>query len=225
MTAQTAVLAPLPLRQLRALSFASVLALHGGALAAALAWATATLPTPPEPPKVLSVSLLTAEVPPPEVRPPAPPPPALPRPPRPRPLIAAARAEPVPDAIVAPPPPAEPEPAAEAVAAYAPAEAAPPAPSAPVPPSYDMAYLRNPAPAYPAISKKLREEGTVVLRVLVSETGEPISVDIAQSSGFARLDEAARRAVLRWRFTPSRQGDTPIRGVASVPLLFSLKNG
>lgn len=209
---------------LRALSMGGALVLHGGALAAALLW----IQSAPiiERPTALSVSLLTEATPEkaPEPLPPAPPPPEPTVKPKPRPLITAAKAEPQPDAIVVPPPPVDLPGDTEPVVAYSPAEtAAQSEPARPEPPRFDMAYLQNPAPVYPPTSKKLREEGTVELRVVVSETGEALSVEIARSSGYSRLDDAARRAVARWRFVPSKRGSTPVQGIALVPLAFSLK--
>ncbi|WP_313952842.1 TonB family protein, partial [Accumulibacter sp.] len=56
---------------------------------------------------------------------------------------------------------------------------------------FDVDYLRNPPPVYPESSRRLGEEGRVLLRIRVSAQGLPTSVEIKQSSGFRRLDEAA----------------------------------
>ena len=42
-----------------------------------------------------------------------------------------------------------------------------------VPPQFDAAYLRNPPPAYPALARRYREQGKVLLRVYVSAAGAP----------------------------------------------------
>ena len=52
----------------------------------------------------------------------------------------------------------------------------------------------------------MREQGTVVLLIHISPAGSPQGVDVQQSSGFKRLDDAARDAVQRWRFLPGGQG-------------------
>ena len=83
-------------------------------------------------------------------------------------------------------------------------------------------YLRNPPPKYPAESRKLREEGVVLLKVSVTPEGRPADVQLQRSSGFARLDEAALRAVRRWEFNPARVGVTPIACVVEVPVRFGL---
>lgn len=97
--------------------------------------------------------------------------------------------------------------------------------NAPVPVAdarYDAAYLHNPRPAYPPMSRRLGEEGRVLLRVRVGADGHPVAVDVDRSSGFERLDEAARRAVGNWRFVPARRGDEPVEGSVRVPVVFRL---
>lgn len=87
---------------------------------------------------------------------------------------------------------------------------------------YDLASLNNPAPAYPASSRRLGEEGRVLLRVRVNRDGQAENVEIDTSSGFARLDQAAVTAVRQWRFAPARQGDVPVAAWARVPIRFRL---
>ena len=90
------------------------------------------------------------------------------------------------------------------------------------PPRFDMAYLRNPAPAYPPISRRLKEEGRVILRVRVSSAGEARDVLVGTSSGFERLDRAAIEAVRNWRFSPAKRGTEPVEAWAMVPISFRL---
>ncbi|MEO7470063.1 MAG: energy transducer TonB [Sphingobium limneticum] len=90
------------------------------------------------------------------------------------------------------------------------------------PPGFDADYLNNPPPRYPPGSRRLREEGEVLLKVLVSPAGRSREVLIARSSGHARLDDAAQNAVRRWRFTPARQEGSPVTAWVLVPLTFSL---
>ena len=104
----------------------------------------------------------------------------------------------------------------------APSRAPVEAPAAVTPARHDADYLRNPAPAYPAVSRRLRETGRVLLRVTVSAEGDARSVEIEQGSGHARLDEAARRAVAGWRFVPARRGDVPVVASVLVPIVFRL---
>lgn len=163
----------------------------------------------------------------------APPPPAPPpkvQPPRPKPSPARILAVETPA-----PPSAEaplftvPTPPAPIAAPPMPAiDAAPPAPPAPAPPApmvqarFDADYLQNPKPVYPPASRRLGEEGKVVLRVHVSAEGWPTEIELKASSGYPRLDAAARAAVEQWRFVPARRGDEAIAAWVLVPIVFSL---
>jgi protein TonB len=88
-----------------------------------------------------------------------------------------------------------------------------------------LAYATPLRPRYPAASVRAHEEGTVVLRVLVDAAGAPQRVEIAKSSGHARLDEAARESIMAARFRPVlRDGEaTPAWGL--VPIAFRLDRG
>jgi protein TonB len=85
---------------------------------------------------------------------------------------------------------------------------------------FDADYLHNPAPAYPAQSRRLKEEGTVLLLVQVSVEGTPLSVEIRTSSGFERLDEAGLQAVRQWRFVPAKRGSENVAASVLVPIQF-----
>lgn len=161
---------------------------------------------------------------------PAPPPPTPPvKPPPPRPSTQ--RPLPPPPLLTAATPvesnapaafsvaPALPRPAVEAPANAPPAPPAPPVFTAA---RFDAAYLQNPPPDYPAMSRRLNEEGRVVLQVLVSPEGKAEQVDIKTSSHFSRLDQAAVDAVRRWRFVPAKRGDEAVASTVLVPLVFRL---
>lgn len=90
-------------------------------------------------------------------------------------------------------------------------------------PRFNADYLDNPAPVYPSLSRKLREEGRVLLRVRVDAGGRPAQVTMHESSGYPRLDERAAETVRRWKFQPARQGGQPVEAWVIVPILFSLK--
>lgn len=136
--------------------------------------------------------------------------------PKPQPLLSIREPAPEPPVIV-PPPPAPPQPV-EPIAA-------PPAPPAPViPPQFNADYLNNPAPHYPALSRRLGEEGRVVLRVFVDERGLPARVELRSSSGHERLDGVALATVKQWKFVPARRGDQTISAWVLVPISFSLRS-
>jgi periplasmic protein TonB len=110
-----------------------------------------------------------------------------------------------------PEPPAEPEAKAE------------PAPEPVEPPRFNADYLDNPTPAYPSLSRRMREQGRVLLRVLVDAEGRPSRVLLHRSSSYPRLDETAIGSVRQWKFLPARQGGNPVEAWVIVPIQFSLK--
>lgn len=181
---------------------------------------------PVEMPRILQVSLISAPVPtqPPAAQPPAP----TATPPAPKPPQPQRRPAPQPAVVkqaVRNPVPVEPN--RPGPPAIAPSTLAAP-PTAPVEtvtePRFDAAYLNNPTPVYPPISRRLREQGRVLLRVYVDPQGAPAQVQLHQSSGYPRLDSAAEAAVRRWRFVPARQGSDAIGAWALVPISFSLRS-
>jgi protein TonB len=92
-----------------------------------------------------------------------------------------------------------------------------------VEPSADADYLKNPPPAYPRASRRLGEQGTVIVRVFISSQGLPEKAEVRTSSGFARLDQAALEAVQRWRFVPGRRSGTPEAMWFNIPVRFVLE--
>lgn len=206
-----------PPLQLKPGALLALLLIAGAHLAAIAGFLQLRAKVPPavSPPPVM-VRFLGAVAPEPVVEPPPPPP--KPETPKPKPTIIAS-AQPTASAIEVP---VEPEPQPEPT----PAPQAPQAEAAPqiVPPNFVAAYLNNPAPAYPAMSIRLREQGTVMLLVLVSAGGSAEQVQVEQSSGFARLDAAAVEVVKRrWRFVPARQGEQAVAAWVRIPLSFELK--
>lgn len=90
------------------------------------------------------------------------------------------------------------------------------------PPRFGVSYLNNPAPDYPQTSRRLGEEGRVLMKVLVSADGSAENVQIEQSSGSERLDNAAVNAVKRWRFIPAKKNNHALSAYVIVPVKFSL---
>ena len=167
----------------------------------------------------------------------------IPSPPRPQPV---ATPEPTPQPTPQPTPSKTVAPAVVAQAAPAPVPApaaptppaparveAPPAPpptpvvSAPsktevsIPASYSAS---NQKPTYPAMSKRLGEQGTVVLRVLVKADGSAGEVEVKSSSSYPRLDQAAVEAVKTWRFNSAKIDGKAIDEWYQVPIPFKLQS-
>ncbi|TVO68789.1 energy transducer TonB [Denitromonas ohlonensis] len=229
-----------------------VLAAHAGALALGLSQIDTPVQAPITTIQVALIAPPAPEpvappppAPVPEVLPPKPPTPAPELKPPPKPVVVRKPTQkpapkptpkPSPTAISEPkeeapsppestPPPPQP---AQVAAPTTPPKAAPgPVAAAPQPiiaARFDAAYLNNPSPRYPRLSRRVGEQGKVLLRVLVSESGAASDVRLHQSSGHNRLDEAARSAVSKWTFEPARQGDRPIANWVIVPIEFKLEN-
>ncbi|CAM5782039.1 energy transducer TonB [Ottowia pentelensis] len=221
----------------------AVIALHGAAL-----WAlqAGLLQRPPEevvvPAQLLAEFVAPAPAPAPAPEPVvAPPPTPVPPPPKPRPVVkpaprqvqraptpapqplAVAEAAPTAPVVAvapAPAPVAEPAPAPPPSAA----PVAAPAPPVVVQPSSRAAYLNNPAPAYPAMSRRLGESGRVVVRVLIGTNGRAQEARIQQSSGYDRLDQVALETARdRWRYVPGTRGGVPEAMWFNVPINFVLE--
>ena len=204
-----------------------VLALHGALLYGAWSY---KLISPPQEAVTLFVNLINP--PPKKEEPPPEPPKPLPQKVRlvkPQPVI-----QPKPEPIlvsnahitsvtetVAPTPP--PEPIKQAVSEPA-VEAAPESP-APINLSSDLSVScpQRSMPNYPAISKRTSEQGSVVLRVELDETGRIVSARVSTSSGHKRLDEAGLAAVKSWQCNPSTRNGVAVRAVALQPFDFILE--
>ena len=135
----------------------------------------------------------------------------------------------VPLSVVAPEPApaAAPEPAAAAPAAPAETGAGTPAGAAGTGavelPSSGASYLQNPAPVYPTISKRLGEQGKVIVRVLIGKDGLPQRAELKRSSGYDRLDRAALDYVMRCRYVPGKIGGEPQAMWYEAPVNFVLE--
>ena len=125
---------------------------------------------------------------------------------------------------VAPPPAPKPMPVIETP--YAPS-------AAPAPPKLDgpvslggelsVACPERTAPRYPSASRRMGEEGTVVLRVELDEAGHVTHARVQTGSGHARLDETAIATVQTWRCTPALRDGRPVRAIALQPFKFVLQ--
>ena len=88
--------------------------------------------------------------------------------------------------------------------------------------SSGVEYVRPPRPNYPLSSRRIHEEGKAVIRVLVNEQGMPAQAEVQQSSGSARLDEAAKLAVMGALFKPFMDNGKAMTVYALVPIRFQL---
>jgi protein TonB len=82
--------------------------------------------------------------------------------------------------------------------------------------------VRTPPP-YPSVSRRLGENGKVVLQVELDETGRVTAAKVITSSGHPRLDAAALAAVKSWRCQPAQREGQAVRAVALQPFEFTLE--
>jgi TonB family protein len=81
----------------------------------------------------------------------------------------------------------------------------------------------NPPPDYPLMLRQRGIEGTVWLRVRVDRSGLPEQIVLFKTSGYRLFDEAALRAVARWRFKPARSQGTAMASWVEFPVRFTLQ--
>ena len=108
----------------------------------------------------------------------------------------------------------------------------PVAPPSPLPVQSNPAPVSTPAvisasscekPEYPSASKRLEEEGTVQLKFLVGVDGKVIESAVEKSSGFRRLDEAARAGLSKCQFKPGTVDGKPQQSWASMKYTWRLE--
>ena len=85
-------------------------------------------------------------------------------------------------------------------------------------------YVRTEPPVYPRESQRKREHGTVLLRVLVDSFGKPAQIQVERSSGFARLDAAAREAVEKFLFRPYEVNGVAQPAQVLIPIGFDRRS-
>jgi protein TonB len=83
--------------------------------------------------------------------------------------------------------------------------------------------VHNDPPSYPLLAARYGEEGTVTLKVLVAADGSARQVLVAQTSGYDRLDRAAREAVAKWHFRPAQQGGIAVESYYTVNVQFDAR--
>ena len=162
-------------------------------------------PQPPPPPA-------PAKPPPPQTPPPAYVPPAV-TPPVSTPVNAIAAVSPTPS-------PATPSPSAAPAANPTPAT---PATRAPVRTAAGVNMAQCQKPEYPSASRRMEEEGTVTLRFLVDTDGKVIQAEIEKSSGYKRLDEAARAGLSKCQFKPAMTDGKAEQAWASIKYTWRLE--
>ena len=79
-------------------------------------------------------------------------------------------------------------------------------------------------PEYPFVSRRLREQGTLRLKLTIDEKGSVTEAVVVNSSGFQRLDEAAVKWVkANWRYMPAMQDTKAVSSTADAIVEFRLQ--
>ena len=76
-------------------------------------------------------------------------------------------------------------------------------------------------PKYPRVSRKRGERGKVLVRVFINRDGSSEKVELEQSSGFNRLDQAAMDSAKKCRFIPAKRNGKPVKTLATIPYTFT----
>ncbi len=76
-------------------------------------------------------------------------------------------------------------------------------------------------PAYSEEARHARFQGTVILQIIVDESGRATHISVLRSLGLG-LDEKAVEAVARWRFSPAMKKGRPVAMWATVEVNFRL---
>ena len=80
--------------------------------------------------------------------------------------------------------------------------------------------LNLPTPSYPEAAKRMRAAGTVVVEVILDESGKVVSA--TATSGPAILRDAAVQAALRARFSPTKLSGQPVKVSGTINYKFAL---
>ena len=78
-------------------------------------------------------------------------------------------------------------------------------------------------PEYPDAARRSNQEGTVVLKIQIDKEGRVTAVQVDSTSGHAILDDAAKAAVLTWRYRPATLKGRAMASERHVRLVFRLE--
>ncbi|HUO92995.1 MAG TPA: energy transducer TonB [Rhizomicrobium sp.] len=97
------------------------------------------------------------------------------------------------------------------------------------PVAYRARPIRDPAfPStlniYPRVALLNRQQGTVLMRLLVLPSGEVGDVNLVKSSGYPQLDAAAMVEAGNWRYLPAVRNWAPVSAEIDVAVRFKLED-
>lgn len=80
-----------------------------------------------------------------------------------------------------------------------------------------------PAPEYPLISRRNKEEGSIIFNINIDEMGSLTAYKIVQSSGYERLDKEAEKSLKTAKFQPALKNGKPVNSSFDLKITFTLK--
>lgn len=78
-------------------------------------------------------------------------------------------------------------------------------------------------PKYPELARRAGKEGLVILRILITKTGEVGKVIVVSAPAKLGFEDSAVEAVRRWKFKPPTVGGTPVDVWSTLPIRFKLE--
>jgi len=78
-------------------------------------------------------------------------------------------------------------------------------------------------PEYPDRARALEIEGQVILRFTVTETGSVADPEVVRSEPLGYFDQAAIRAVLRWKYQPQLVDGKPVSVITYTRIVFKIE--
>ncbi|MFV1957024.1 MAG: energy transducer TonB, partial [bacterium] len=84
--------------------------------------------------------------------------------------------------------------------------------------------IKLPRPAYPIVSRRKGEDGTVTLSFLVYSDGTVGGISVVRSSGYPRLDKAASKSLRSAVFRPPSEKGLPVNSSRKIAFSFRLKD-
>ncbi len=85
--------------------------------------------------------------------------------------------------------------------------------------------IKNPAPHYPSLSRRLNEEGLVVLKIQVHADGSVGKITVVEEPGYPRLVKATISAVKKSTFQPALKNGKAVEDTIVLRFRFKLTDG
>jgi protein TonB len=76
-------------------------------------------------------------------------------------------------------------------------------------------------PEYPELARRARLEGFVILQAAIDQRGNVRDAEVLRGLGLG-LDDAAREAVMQWRYTPTYYNGRPVEVILTINVVFQL---